>query len=180
MSEADPVKALREWANLCENDERADYPDRALKATEKEWRSMLEASSTDDDSGMVHMFVTARALLSAAPALLARIETGEGLRPEVRAFALAMEERLRANDHKPGWKSDRPLALLKRLFEEADELEGAVRDHEEERGGHVVRAEAADVANFALMVADVCGGLQARLGMSPQGKRKGKSGEGRK
>lgn len=164
MSDADatdPVKALREWCAIPE-------------------RTRVDVASWMGEGPYMEEPGIALRLLSAAPALLARIETGEGLRPEVRAFALAMEERLRANDHKPGWKSDRPLALLKRLFEEADELEGAVRDHEEERGGHVVRAEAADVANFALMVADVCGGLQARLGMSPQGKRKGKSGEGRK
>ena len=42
-------------------------------------------------------------------------------RPEVQAFAVAMEEKLRANDHKGGWKGCCPLWLFQRA---EDELEG--------------------------------------------------------
>lgn len=81
-------------------------------------------------------------------------------RPEVRAFADAMEAKLRENDHKPGWKGDHPRDLMRRLDEEANELRkllpvGGARVTD---GGGVLR-EAADVANFAMMIADVCGSL---------------------
>ena len=76
--------------------------------------------------------------------------------PEVVAFADAMEAQLRANDHKPGWKNDWSKDLLKRLREETDELEKTLE--EPDYTGNILK-EAADVANFAMMIADVCGGL---------------------
>lgn len=93
------------------------------------------------------------------------------LRPEVRAFALHMERKLRDNDHKGGWKECDAKALFRRLLEEAEELAHAIdpvaqRCHSgEDRGGAyadwpaVIGAEAADVANFAMMIADVSGSL---------------------
>lgn len=77
------------------------------------------------------------------------------LRPEVEAFAQAMECALRANDHKPGWKNDAPSALIDRLYQEVREL-----DRTPMAAPDAVLKEAADVANFAMMVADVCGGLR--------------------
>lgn len=82
------------------------------------------------------------------------------LRPEVAAFAQLMERELRVNDHKGGWQYEDPLCLLDRLREESRELKCAV-------GGAItpdpdsVGSEAADVANFAMMIADVCGALAA-------------------
>ena len=86
----------------------------------------------------------------------------EELRPEVRAFALLMEERLRANDHKGGWKQCVGSWLLGRLIEEVGELreEMLVADT---TGAHCVGDEAADVANFAMMIADVAHDLDAAL-----------------
>lgn len=83
------------------------------------------------------------------------------LRPEVLAFARLMEQQLRANDHKPGWKSDTPWALMTRLWEETHELAGVVgaSSLKMPRSQEQIGAEAADVANFALMIADVCGCL---------------------
>jgi NTP pyrophosphatase (non-canonical NTP hydrolase) len=77
-------------------------------------------------------------------------------RREVRQFAKVMESRLRANDHKPGWKQDIAPALFRRLQEEAAELDGAI---DFGTPGEIAK-EAADVANFAMMIADVCGGLK--------------------
>ncbi|MGO1303645.1 MAG: hypothetical protein ACTMKV_02550 [Sphingomonas parapaucimobilis] len=79
------------------------------------------------------------------------------LRPEVAAFAALMEQQLRANDHKGGWKNDTSFALWSRLLQEAIELNEAraTRNPDSERIGR----EAADVANFAMMVADVMGAL---------------------
>lgn len=94
------------------------------------------------------------------------------VRPEVARFAVLMEEKLSENDHKGGWKDCDPTDLLRRLTEEAEEL-GRCRllacvVRKQERPGdplhmsdearHVGR-EAADVANFAMMIADVCGAL---------------------
>jgi hypothetical protein len=101
------------------------------------------------------------------------------LRPEVVAFALLMEGRLSANDHKGGWKDDRPESLLRACQTEIRELsaelldlnthrvfsagEGPNKEHHLNelrlaiaRVGH----EAADVGNFAMMVADVAGSLK--------------------
>lgn len=85
------------------------------------------------------------------------------VRPEVAMFALAMEARLRENDHKPGWKHDPAIALLKRLREELAELTAEVVAGSTDGmlPGEVLK-EACDVANFSLMIADVCGGLEGK------------------
>lgn len=92
------------------------------------------------------------------------------LRPEVLAFAVLMERQLRANDHKPGWKGDHWTALLHRLREETQQLEdrlthAAYADYSD-RGARVFHDPAqisaertAHVANFAMMIADVCGAI---------------------
>lgn len=108
------------------------------------------------------------------------------LRPEVRAFAHLMEAQLRANDHKPGWKRDDPTALACRAEEELAELKSAVENWSLSRvqgmddigrgadplspaeRAKIVGEEAADVANFAMMVADVCGALPATPTVSPE------------
>lgn len=98
-------------------------------------------------------------------------EMGEW-RPEVRAFADLMEAQLRANDHKPGWKDDTDLDLFERLGQESAELLAALRRNAKrlmwgdswvmEDTVPRVGAEAADVANFAMMIADVCGALKLK------------------
>lgn len=55
--------------------------------------------------------------------LRAEVAALRKLRPEVLAFAQTMEEQLRANDHKPGWKNDPPIDLIARLREEVEELD---------------------------------------------------------
>lgn len=82
-------------------------------------------------------------------------DVSDALRPVVRAFARAMEQELKANDHKGGWHDCDPAWLLGRLREETDELAGAVA-----AGGPDVLAEAADVANYAMMIADRMGALE--------------------
>ncbi|MGE7271378.1 hypothetical protein ACQKK5_07950 [Brevibacillus panacihumi] len=68
-----------------------------------------------------------------------------GIRSEVTWFAEEMEKKLRENDHKGGWEDCDILWLYGRLLEEVDELAAA-------EGDDIVR-EAADVANFAMMIA---------------------------
>ena len=70
----------------------------------------------------------------------------------VEAFADEMQRQLNKNRRKGGWREDSLRALLGRLYEEADELEEEiVADLDPDR----IRKEAADVANFAMMIADV-------------------------
>lgn len=119
-------------------------------------------------------------------------------RSVVRAFSRLMLEKLFANDHKPGWRSDDPHDLLRRLDDEVAELRrefvrAAVREEIRDPRGRwsrlgpdgqrvtfrvgattavdparleAIRGEAADVANFAMMIADRCE-LLARPAPSP-------------
>jgi hypothetical protein len=75
-----------------------------------------------------------------------------GVRKEVRWFATEMEKTLRKNDHKGGWKDCDNKYLSDRLCDEILELEGAMFG-----GGSIedVIKEAVDVANFAMMIADM-------------------------
>ena len=85
------------------------------------------------------------------------------------SMMFAMLERLDANKGKgDNWLADEPLRLVTRLEQEVAELREVImrgRGHgqsaEEEFRG-LVRHEAADVANFAAMVADRCGALMPR------------------
>lgn len=88
--------------------------------------------------------------------------------PLVR-FVFAMEAELQANDHKGGWEGCTLRQMLDRLREETDELEEAVATLEDYQGESTdparrhlqvqVRREAADVANFAMMIHDICRNL---------------------
>lgn len=92
-------------------------------------------------------------------------------RPEVEAFADLMEARLRTHDGDRGprgWMQTDMFWLHKRLTGEADELyealemarhDGDVQDYREE-----IASEAADVANFAMMIVDVFGALESMPG----------------
>jgi hypothetical protein len=90
-------------------------------------------------------------------------------RSEVVAFADAMERKLRANDWKGGWKEDTSGALMVRVREEFREFDAAHLAYP--RGTEQYRTklldEAADVANMAMMVVDVCGGLTVRAALTP-------------
>jgi NTP pyrophosphatase (non-canonical NTP hydrolase) len=82
-------------------------------------------------------------------------------REEVIKFAKAMECELRCNEGKGGWKEEDVMWLLERLEEEVVELRQAVDRASSWRiAATVILAEAADVANFAMMIADVTRGLK--------------------
>lgn len=87
------------------------------------------------------------------------------LRPEVAAFAQAMERKLRANDHKGGWANEPKGWLLDRAEAELLELRESVswlQRSAEDLAVQSVLDEAADVANFCIMIADNCGALGPR------------------
>lgn len=62
-----------------------------------------------------------------------------------------MSEKLQENVHKGGWEHDSVASLLTRLFEEAYEICESVRVGMPARS---VYRECADVANFAMMIAE--------------------------
>lgn len=68
----------------------------------------------------------------------------------VRWFAAEMEKQLVENDHKGGWGASKLAYLSKRLTDERNELSRAIRLKNPES----IIKECADVANFALMIAD--------------------------
>ena len=92
-------------------------------------------------------------------------------RPDVLAYADAMELRLKANDHKGGWKDCSTVYLVQKLLEETAELIRALPDFDWEDQDlrdtftlMLLRVrktkteskihEAADVGNIAMMLAD--------------------------
>lgn len=76
------------------------------------------------------------------------------LRPEVRKFAEAMEQRLRENEDKGGWEKCGLDYLVNRAVEEVQELVDVVKN-----GVDPLLDEAADVANFLMMICDTQGEL---------------------
>jgi NTP pyrophosphatase (non-canonical NTP hydrolase) len=70
----------------------------------------------------------------------------------VPKFAAVMAERIQANSHKSGWDGMSLRQLLHRLEQEIGELRYAIDN--EQAYPHRIIAEAADVANFAAMIAD--------------------------
>ena len=82
------------------------------------------------------------------------VESG-GLREELKLFASCMEETLKQNDHKTGWKTMYIGDLLIRLREETEELEQAIISSKT-ADKSLVKKEACDVANFAMMIFDIC------------------------
>lgn len=79
------------------------------------------------------------------------------LRPEVRKFAEAMERKLRENEGKGSWKDCELEYLRKRVHQEVDEFIGSLG------GGIDVLGEAADVANFLMMICDVSSHLKIMI-----------------
>jgi len=81
----------------------------------------------------------------------------DDIRPAVLEFAKEMEAQLKFNDHKGDWIGADPQWLMCRLLDEVIELQRVVLFSEGDPA-----EEAADVANFAMMIADVLGGLVYR------------------
>ena len=79
-----------------------------------------------------------------------------------------MEEKLEMNSHKGGWDGMTPGELLRRIKQEVGELTRAI---EKNRSALDVAREAADVANFCRMLADLAQDYEED-DMTYQGKRK--------
>lgn len=80
-------------------------------------------------------------------------EPGEIIpRQVVQWFSLKMEQELCENDHKGGWKGISEKFAIEKLTEEFHEVINAIkeREHPDE-----IISECADLANIAMMIADV-------------------------
>lgn len=75
-----------------------------------------------------------------------------GLRKEVLEFAFDMEDKLKQNDYKSHWQDETPSYLLNRMQEELNELRHSYMNG---KIGKAIIQEAADIANFAMMMADI-------------------------
>jgi NTP pyrophosphatase (non-canonical NTP hydrolase) len=122
------IASIEEWA---END--GGMPEKVFKSYRAAKQLLIENGVVPDPS-------------------LEMIKRAE-LRPVVRAFAELMETVLRENDHKGGWLNEDPWWLLDRLRCETDELDTAILANDPEW----IKLEAADVANYCMMIADVIG-----------------------
>lgn len=89
------------------------------------------------------------------------------VRPSVAWFATKMEEKLAINDHKGGWKKCEIDWLIERIEAELEELKHVYGFRKADWGRSVgegiqfvdisneaIISECADIANFAMMVAD--------------------------
>lgn len=71
-------------------------------------------------------------------------------------FASEMENKLDQNRHKTGWQHEDVKTLSTRLYEEYMELEELIwGSRDTPATAEEIISEAADVANFAMMIADV-------------------------
>jgi len=75
------------------------------------------------------------------------------LRPAVKWYAERMEETLKRNDHKGGWRRCDLRYLSMRLTQERKELAEAIASKDSAR----IINETTDISNFALMIADKFG-----------------------
>lgn len=76
-------------------------------------------------------------------------------RESVMWFAEQMELKLRENDHKGGWEDASVDYLSVRLLEEVAELCMAIHRRGMIKNNPGIKKEAADVANFAMMIAEL-------------------------
>jgi uncharacterized protein YihD (DUF1040 family) len=83
------------------------------------------------------------------------------VRPAVMRFAQLMEKELQENDYKGAWEDMCDDELVYRLKEETTELEHALHtpcpycgEHMKKSDQDDILSETADIANFAMMIAD--------------------------
>lgn len=99
------------------------------------------------------------------PTTLRKLAEGVPVNPALEWFAKVMDEKLQENGWKPGWRNERLGWLFKRLHGELAEAHeacgdvtahmaaGSPREDTEHAIEEAIR-ELADVANFAMMIAD--------------------------
>jgi hypothetical protein len=82
----------------------------------------------------------------------------ESIRPELVAFVRVMETRLKENANRGDWRALNFYYLVSSMASNVGQL---VRAFQVDKTDAVLRA-AADTANYAMMIADLYGGLAAK------------------
>jgi len=85
------------------------------------------------------------------------------LRPEVLRFAQRMEEVLRNNDDKGGWKGMDDYQILERIHKEVKELDEEVERPQVSVIPALACKEAIDVANCCMFLVDIYHGLDGDI-----------------
>jgi hypothetical protein len=127
--------------------------DEAIAVAQRE--KPLGSSADWIATALVHVYAAGQRSVTRSST---RTVAAEPVRDEVARFGVLMERKLKANDHKDHWSDSGMSYLLKRLREEVVELEGLLLATSAP-GQDEVAGEAADVANFAMMIADNFGAL---------------------
>ncbi len=79
------------------------------------------------------------------------------LRQALLIFAERMEEELRKNDFRGGWREENPETMMAKLWDEVYDLDDLVENHLDGNSDPKrILKEAVDVANYAMFVADIC------------------------
>jgi hypothetical protein len=100
----------------------------------------------------------------AAPVSEEEGSEGRAIRPEVLAFARVMSAKIDGHNHdrgEHGWRTARTEQLVEWLRRYYNGLLNALAKPAPGDPREVVLSKAANVANLAMMIADVCGGLRA-------------------
>ncbi|MDN4525356.1 hypothetical protein [Fictibacillus fluitans] len=79
-----------------------------------------------------------------------QMDPAPGPRYEVRVFAQMMENQLRANDHKTGWKKEKVEFLCQELSRNYTALAIAIKEGDRTE----VVNRCANIANFSMMIGD--------------------------
>ena len=114
-----------------------------------DWKAMASDANAAPKLNMAEARAEFDALCDLALQALAPTPDSR-LRPEVLAFALLMEAQLKRNDYRGGWKDESPTYLGHRIEENMRDL-GMISANEDVPGYH---RTCADIANFAMMLAD--------------------------
>ncbi|WP_191557324.1 hypothetical protein [Metabacillus idriensis] len=81
-----------------------------------------------------------------------------GPRIEVRQFAYEMEEQLKVNDHKRGWSKEHHEFLSREIGRNHELLRMALLSEDHDK--FEITKRCANIANFAMMIADNYGNLE--------------------
>jgi hypothetical protein len=87
-----------------------------------------------------------------------RIVMDQEIRPELAAFAKVMESRLKENAHRGDWRTFNFYYLAACLTANLGHM---IRAYQADKPESILKS-AADTANYAMMISDLCGGLTAR------------------
>lgn len=133
---------------------------------ERDWADLQAEVIAEQFEGLNNPPKLARAIAAKIRQAHEDGRMNEGTRERILWFSRRMEKKLRQNDHKGHWRNCTRAYLLRRLRTELKELAAesgnfgrltkkSMTDAGLQDSARALISEAADVANFAMMLADV-------------------------